>query len=104
MHLVNWDIVKIPVLEGGLQIKDPGLENLAMGGKIRWQLFADRKHLVIQILWKKYLLGGTMRNLQAVNTPKGSLTWNLCRRGLEFFQKTFISHSKEWKENAYVGR
>ena len=28
-----------------------------------------------------------MRNLQAVNTPKGCLTWNLCRRGLDFFQK-----------------
>ena len=32
-------------------------------------------------------MGGTLRNLQAVNIPKGSLTWNLCRRGLEFFQK-----------------
>ena len=58
-----------------------------MGGKISWQLFSDRKHPVSQVLWKKYLLGGTLRNLQAVNIPKGSLTWNLCQRGLEFFQK-----------------
>ena len=78
MHLVNWDIVKIPVLEGGLQIRDPSMENIAMGEKILWQLFADQKHPVSQILSKKYLLGGTMRNLQVVNTPIGSLTWNLC--------------------------
>ena len=32
-------------------------------------------------------MGGTLRNLQAVNIPNGSLTWNLCRRGMEFFQK-----------------
>ena len=33
IHLVKWEIVKKPVLEGGLQIKDPGMFNLAMGGK-----------------------------------------------------------------------
>ena len=33
LHLVKWDIVKRVVLEGVLQIKDPGLTNLAMGGK-----------------------------------------------------------------------
>ena len=60
LHLVNWDIVKRPVLEGGLYIRDPGLTNLAMGGKFLWQLFSDRKHLVSQVLWGKYLLGGTL--------------------------------------------
>ena len=39
MHLVKWEIVKRLVLEGGLQIKDPGLFNIAMGGKLLWQLF-----------------------------------------------------------------
>ena len=77
LHLVNWDIVKRPVLEGGLQIRDRGLRNLAMGGKFLCQLFYEHKHLVSQVLWKKYLLGGSLRNLQAVNIPKGSLTWNL---------------------------
>ena len=46
LHLVNWDIVKIPVLESGLQIRDLGLKNLALGGKKLWQLFFDRKHPV----------------------------------------------------------
>ena len=49
MHLVNWEIVKRPVLEGGLQIKDPGLSNLAMGGKLQWHLFSNKKYPVSQI-------------------------------------------------------
>ena len=36
LHLVNWDTVKRPVIEGGLYIKDHGLFNLAMGGKLMW--------------------------------------------------------------------
>ena len=87
MHLVNWEKVKNIVLEGGLQIKDSGLSNLALGGKLLWQLFSNKKHPVSQILWKKYLHGGTLRNLQLENTPKGSIIWNLCRSCLEFFRK-----------------
>ena len=87
MHLVKWDIVKIPVLEGGLQIRGPGLANLAMGGKLLWQLFSNKKHPLSQFFWKKYHNGGTLRNIQMTNTLKGSITWNLCRRGLEFFNQ-----------------
>ena len=50
LHLVNWDIAKIPMLECVLQIREPGLANIAMGGKFMWQLFSDRKHLVSQVL------------------------------------------------------
>eukprot|EP00253_Pinus_taeda_P002897 PITA_02897 len=38
-HLVSWDIVKRPLLEGGLQVRDPGLANLSLGGKILWKIF-----------------------------------------------------------------
>ena len=55
LHLVKWDIVKRPVLEGGLQIRDPGLANLAMGRKLLWQLFSNKKLLVSQFFWNKYL-------------------------------------------------
>ena len=82
MHLVKWDIVKRPVLEGVLKIRDMGLANLAMGGKLLWEFFSNKKHPVSQFFWKKYLKGGTLRNLEITNTPKGSITWNLCRRGL----------------------
>ena len=87
MHLVKWDIVKRPVLEGVLQIRDPRLTNLVMGGKLLWKLFSNRKQPISQIFSEKYLKGGTLRNLQMTNTPKGSITWNLCRRGLEFFNQ-----------------
>ena len=50
MHLVKWKIVERPVLEGGLQIKDPGMSNIAMGGKLLWQLFSNKKHLVSHLL------------------------------------------------------
>ena len=56
-----------------------------MGGKLLWQIFSNKKLLVSQILWKNYIHGGTLRNIQMTNTPKCSITWNLCRRGLEYF-------------------
>ena len=65
MHLVSWDILKRPLSEGGLQIRDPGLANLAMGGKLIWKLFVDKKHPVSKIFWMKYLKGGSLRNLKA---------------------------------------
>jgi hypothetical protein len=76
-HLVNWETVKRPINEGGLQIRDPGLANITLGGKIIWKLFSNSS---------KYLQGNSMRNLKAGNTTKGTLIWNLCRAGLDFFQ------------------
>ena len=63
MHLVKWDVVKRPILEGGLQIRDLELVNLAMGGKLLWQLFSNKKHPVSKIFWKKYLKGGSLKNI-----------------------------------------
>jgi hypothetical protein len=78
---------QIPYDEGGLQVRDPELANLALGVKIVWNLYENHKHPVSNLLKKKYLIGASMRNLQAVNIPKGTLIWNLCRHGLEPFQK-----------------
>ena len=80
MHLVNWDTVKRPVSEGGLQVKDPRLVNLAMGGKLLWQLFSNLSHPVSQIFWKKYLNGGALRNLQLTKISKGTSIWNLYKK------------------------
>ena len=86
MHLVSWDILKRPLTEGGLQICDPSLANIAMGGKIIWQLFVDKKHLISKIFWMKYLKGGSLRNLKAENAPQGKEIWNSCRKGIEHIQ------------------
>lgn len=36
IHLVNWDMVKKKMAEGGLKTRDLALVNLALGGKILW--------------------------------------------------------------------
>ena len=56
-----------------------------MGGKLLLQLFSNKKHTISNIFWKKYLHGGNLRNMNMENTPKGSNSWNLCRKGLDFF-------------------
>ena len=83
MHLVSWDILKRSTSEGGLQIHDPELENLALGGKFIQQLYADKNHLVSKIFWMKYLKDGSLRNLKTANTPTCTIIWNLCRRGID---------------------
>ena len=63
MHLVSWDILKRPISEGGLQIFDPGLDNLAMGGKLIWRLYTNKNHSISKIFWMKYLKGGSLKNI-----------------------------------------
>ena len=86
MHLVSWETLKIPLSEGGLQIRDPGLENLALGEKIIRKMFAEKNHPVSKILWRNNLKGGSMRNLKSANTPSNTAIWNFCRRGIEHIQ------------------
>ena len=87
MHMVSWDIIKRPILEGGLQIRDPGLANLALGGKLIWQLYVDKKHLFSKIFRMKYLKGSSLRNLTTSSTPIGTTIWNSCRRGIDKFNQ-----------------
>jgi hypothetical protein len=86
-HLVNWETVKHPYSDGGLQVRDPELANLALGGGNPLEPICKSKASCKQSLRKKYLDGAPLRNLQAESTPKGTLIWNLCRRGLDSFQK-----------------
>ena len=72
MHLVSWEILKRPTSEGGLQIRDPELANLALGGKLIWQLCSGKHHPDNKIFWKKYLKGGSVRNIKTANTPLGT--------------------------------
>ena len=73
------------MLEGGLNIRDPGMANFSLGGKILWKLYSNISHLVSQLLRQKYLNGSSLRNLHLDNIPKGTLLWNLCRQGFYFF-------------------
>jgi len=87
LHLVRWDILNRPLQQGGLQIRDPSLANLALGGKIIWKLYAGKNHPVSKILWKKYLKGGSLRNLTIASTPIGTTIWNFVKRSIDHIQK-----------------
>eukprot|EP00253_Pinus_taeda_P023182 PITA_23182 len=65
MHLVKWEVVKKTRADGGLQIRDPSLTNLAMGGIFLWKLIHDPTHPAYRIpgngkrthLWKDRIMG-----------------------------------------------
>ena len=84
-HLVNWELVKRPFNEGGLQIRDPLHANLALGCKILWQLTSEPTHPISQILILKYLRNKSITTFNPASSPKGTLVWSLCCRGIEFF-------------------
>ena len=87
MPLVRWEVLKHPSSDGGLQIRDPSLANLAMVGKLVWRLFANPKHPVSKIFRMKYLQGGSLGNIFFENTSSCSGIWNSCRKCLGFFKQ-----------------
>jgi hypothetical protein len=42
LHLINWNKVKHSKLEGGLNIQDVVVHNLAMGGKLLWRMITGK--------------------------------------------------------------
>ena len=76
MRLVSWEVLKRPISVGGVQIRDPGLDNLALSGKLIWQLFVDKKYHVSNIFRMKYIKGGSLRNISSANTPTGTTMWD----------------------------
>eukprot|EP00253_Pinus_taeda_P022852 PITA_22852 len=87
IHLVKSEKVKRPTLEGGLQIHDPALVNLALGGKILWKLFKEPTHPVSATLKAKDVPNVPLRNLQTSQTPKNTHVWKLCNKSLNFFKE-----------------
>ena len=87
MHLLSWEILKRPISEGGLQIRDPVLANLELGGKLIWKLYVDKNHPVSKIFRMKYLKGDSLRNLTNSNAPIGTTISNSCRRGINKFNQ-----------------
>lgn len=89
IHLVNWEMVKRPLVEGGLQIRESTHANIAMGCKILWQLHTEPNHSISQIIKLKYINNQSLKHFSTEKTPKDSLAWTLCSRGIEFF-RTFL--------------
>ena len=92
LHLVNWDTNKKPKLEGGLQLRDLGAQNLTLGSKILWNIVAGKASWSKRVLWKKYFNGQRLRCLdQPPKTIKGSPVFKLCLYAMEHF-----SHNLYW--------
>lgn len=73
MHLVNWNMVSLPKMHGGLGIREARLSNTAMLGKLVWSLLHDKDKLWIQMMITKYLPDG---DLFAYSPQAGtSFTW-----------------------------
>jgi hypothetical protein len=87
MHLVNWEVVKKSMAEGGLQIRDLALVNLALGGKILWKLIHKPTHPVSVNLHSKYGPNKSLSNLQNDNTTNCTQVWKLCYKRSNFFKK-----------------
>jgi exonuclease III len=87
LHLINWTKVKHSKLEGGLNIRDVVVHNLAMGGKLLWRMITGKRTWTKQILRKKYFRGDRDRCLERPpKGTKGSPIFFLCLRALAFFQ------------------
>ena len=68
LHLVWWDVLIRPFSIGGLHIWDPGLANIALSGKLLWQLFANKNHHVSKNFQMNYIKGVPMRYITSSNT------------------------------------
>jgi hypothetical protein len=86
LHLVSWDKIKKPKLEGGLQFRYVATQNLAMGGKILWNMISGKNTWSKQILRKKYFTGNRKRCLEKpTKMQNGSPIFLLCKRALPYF-------------------
>ena len=92
LHLVNWDTIKKPFLEGGLQMWDLETQNLTMGSKLLWNIVSGNPSWSKRVLWKKYFHGQRLRCLdQPPRISKGSRVFKLCPTALKLF-----SHKLYW--------
>lgn len=79
-HLINWNTVLSPKDNGGLDIKDLVLINLAPGAEVLWRLVAGKIEWWKQVLFKNYFQGSRKSCLDAgFSHSKGYPIWQLCR-------------------------
>jgi len=85
-HLINWDKVSKPLLEGGLSLKNTKVQNLALGAKLLWYIVSGDTTWCKEALWKKYFRGTRKRCVENPPIePKGSPIFNLCKKAIDHF-------------------
>ena len=60
LHMFGYETTRKPISEGGLQIRDPRLANLALGGKIIWQMIAEKENTLLA----RFFGGNISRDVQ----------------------------------------
>jgi ribonuclease HI/exonuclease III len=88
LHLAKWELIRRPIAEGGLQIRDPSLVNQSLGGKLLWQIAHDPKHPTSNTLLCKYARNSSYRKLQFDPTVNSTLVWKLCCKSSKFFNNS----------------
>ena len=81
VHLINWQTLLYPKQNGGLGIRNFGLMNQAMLGKLCWRAFMNPSDLWISCLLWKYNNGRISWNLRV--PPGASMNWKALCWGLQ---------------------
>lgn len=88
LHLVKWDTIKKPFMEGGLQIRDLATQNMALGTKLLWDIVSGKISWSKKVLWRKYFHGKRLRCLDhPPRSAKGSPVFNLCIKAWDHFSR-----------------
>ena len=83
--MVNWKTVRAPKQHGGLGIRDPRLENFAMGAKMYWNMITNSNQWWIQVM-AKYLI--QQKDREGREDPGlGSPVWKLINSSMDTINK-----------------
>jgi hypothetical protein len=87
LHLISWEKISKPILEGGLNFKNAHVQNLALGAKILWNLITGKPTWSKKALWKKYFRGPRERCIERPCLEKrGSPIFSLCQKTMPHFR------------------
>jgi hypothetical protein len=85
-HLISWDKVSKPLMEGGLSLKNAKVHNLSLGAKLLWHIINGKTAWCKEALWKKYFRGPRRRCVEHLLSEKtGSPIFTLCRKVIDHF-------------------
>jgi len=84
---VKWSAVTSPKKSGGLTIRETRLSNIALLGKLVWNLLYDLQKLWVRVLSHKYIKGGDIWNIKAKENI--SLIWRSILKALEALRQGF---------------
>lgn len=86
MHMVSWKKVTRARIHGGLGVFSARFQNVALLGKLSWNLIQHSDKLWVTLLSDKYLKEG---DLFLDIAKAGSPTWRAILKSLEWLQESF---------------